>query len=554
MRRHHRTRYVNRSALAASALAAVLWLCLAGTASAAAPANDDFASAAPLSGLPANATGTVLDATWEAGEPSGYDHTVWWSWTAPSDGDVTVDTCGSGTGTRLGVYTGNSVEALIRVAHNLNACGSSFESGARLSFVAKSGQTYRIAVAEGHPYTYYSCSTSGSCDVALALKRSTKPANDDFADAAALPGIWFESVSVEPAISAGASREVGEPIHAGKAGTHSVWWRWTAPQSGVVRLRVYSCTSGSDVALAVYTGSAVGALSGVATDDGYCGLSFRAHAGVTYRIAVDSSDAWIGDFSLDIQGAPKNDDFENAIGLGGHSAENYGQNWFPGPSIATAEPGEPNHAGSAAGHSVWWRWTAPASGPVEIVTCGNLLIDSVLAVYTGDSVDDLGLVADNDDTAGCGPGSGVGSAVEFTAEAGTTYRIAVDGSSGAYEKGFTPIGFIKLTLRGPPAPPPATERFAIDGVKHNMRKGTATLTVEVPGPGEVALARTWRARSASAEAAEAGYVRLQVRPRGRAKRRLLGSGAIRVRANVTYAPYEGETDTRSMKLTLRLRR
>ena len=58
-----------RSLLAAFALAAFLWLCLGDTASAAAPANDNFANAAALSGLPANATGTNVDATNESGEP-----------------------------------------------------------------------------------------------------------------------------------------------------------------------------------------------------------------------------------------------------------------------------------------------------------------------------------------------------------------------------------------------------------------------------------------------------------------------------------------------------
>src|SRR6188768_822273 len=105
-----------RSLLAAFALATLMWLCLGGNASAAAPANDDFANAAALSGLPANATGTNVDATTEPGEPeptvsigevpSG--HSVWWNWTAPSDGDVTVDTCASDIETSMAVFTGNS--------------------------------------------------------------------------------------------------------------------------------------------------------------------------------------------------------------------------------------------------------------------------------------------------------------------------------------------------------------------------------------------------------------------------------------------------------------
>ncbi len=125
----HRDR---RSLWAWLALAAFIWLCLGNTASAAAPANDDFANAAALSGLPANATGTNVDATTESGEPEHTDfpsgnpgeHSVWWSWTAPSDGDITVGTCGSDFDTLLAVYTGSSVEALTRVARNDTAFGS----------------------------------------------------------------------------------------------------------------------------------------------------------------------------------------------------------------------------------------------------------------------------------------------------------------------------------------------------------------------------------------------------------------------------------------------
>src|SRR6185295_16929232 len=48
---------------------------------------------------------------------------------------------------------------------------------------------------------------------------------------------------------------------------------------------------------------------------------------------------------------------------------------------ATAEAGEPAHAGSPAAASLWWEWTAPASGLVSLSTSGSDY-DTVLAVYT----------------------------------------------------------------------------------------------------------------------------------------------------------------------------
>lgn len=129
--------------------------------------------------------------------------------------------------------------------------------------------------------------------------------------------------------------------------------------------------------------------------------------------------------------APANDDFANAAVLSGPTDNTLNFE-------STSEPGEPNHAGNASGHSVWWRWTAPANGSVQVDTCGSYAIDTVLAVYTGDAVDALSEVASNDDLANCVPGS----AVTFTASAGTTYHIAVDGAAGSAS-----AGYVLLALR-----------------------------------------------------------------------------------------------------------
>ena len=444
------------SALASASGVVLLSLALAASAGAAAPANDNFTNAAALSGLPANATGTNVDATTESGEPELTDivgtpagRSVWWSWTAPSDGDVTVDTCGSSFDTVLAVYTGGSVEALTPVARNdiaFDDCGGTDQSGdSKLSFTADSGQVYRIAVDGSVPY--WLSDMTGS--IALALNKSPQPANDDFANAAVLTEYANEQAAVQQT-NAGASKETGEPNHAGDAGGHSVWWSWTAPRSGLVYF--YACGPAVGTVLAVYTGDSVGALSEVASApaDIHCGsdLRFRASAGQTYHIAVDGAGGAIGGFYLQKSTlAPPNDEFENATPLSGLSAE------ASGVSGATSEPGEPNHAGNAAGRSAWWRWTAPANGPVQVDTCGSFAeysnFDTVLAVYTGGAVNALSEVASNDDLASCAPRSGVA----FTASAGQTYRIAVDGAAGS-----SSTGLVVVSLRGPAAtggPPPA---------------------------------------------------------------------------------------------------
>lgn len=68
---------------------------------------------------------------------------MWWQWTAPASGGVTVDTCDSILDTVLAVYTGTAVNALAGVASNDDGCEDTESS---VSFDAVAGQLYWIAV------------------------------------------------------------------------------------------------------------------------------------------------------------------------------------------------------------------------------------------------------------------------------------------------------------------------------------------------------------------------------------------------------------------------
>jgi len=92
---------------------------------------------------------------------------------------------------------------------------------------------------------------------------------------------------------------------------------------------------------------------------------------------------------------------------------------------ASWESAEPNHAGEACESSVWWSWTAPASGSVALSTEGSGF-DTILAVYIGSFLFDLIEVVSNDED----PNSYLTSRVSFEAVAGQTYAIAVDGYYG----------------------------------------------------------------------------------------------------------------------------
>jgi hypothetical protein len=142
---------------------------------------------------------------------------------------------------------------------------------------------------------------------------------------------------------------------------------------------------------------------------------------------------------------------------------------------ATAEAGEPNHLGVAGGTSIWYRWAAPSSGGVVIDSCGSDF-DTILAVYTGPDLAHLAEVAGDDDT--CGGHS----VVEFVAEAGVVYHVAVDsfGASGS--------GQVVLHWNRPPTnrTPPAVTGTVRDGATLESSVG------EWAGTGTLVYERQWQ--------------------------------------------------------------
>lgn len=70
-------------------------------ASAAPPPNDDFANRVPLRGLILTTYGANVDATREASEPYHWQtdggQSVWWSWTSPANGRVSITSPANGS-------------------------------------------------------------------------------------------------------------------------------------------------------------------------------------------------------------------------------------------------------------------------------------------------------------------------------------------------------------------------------------------------------------------------------------------------------------------------
>ena len=381
-----------------------------------APPNDAFANAIVIAPGGGSVVGTNINATSQSFEPEACDigggKTVWWRWTAPQSQNTTISTLGSDFDTVLAVYTGSSVSALTPVICNDDVPGGVFSS--EVIFPAVAGTTYRIAV-DGYG--------GDEGIIALTLAETPPITNDDFANRAPITGV---NRTVRSS-NFGASREGSEPFHCGDPGGASVWWTWTAP--GNMAVSVSTAGSTYDSILAVYTGASLGTLASVGcNDDRIPGgvlsseVSFNAVNGVTYQIAVEGLGngftADQGSITLSLVTTPANDLFSQRTALTGGFAETNGYN-----IRASYEGGEPVHTFSGGDQSVWWTWTAPASGNASVTTRGSSF-DTTLGVYTGNVVNNLTLVASNDDEASPVLRT---SRATFAATAGTAYHFAVDG-------------------------------------------------------------------------------------------------------------------------------
>lgn len=233
-----------------------------------------------------------------------------------------------------------------------------------------------------------------------------------------------------------ATKEVGEPNHAGDYGGHSVWYRWTPTKTKPTIIT----TEGSsfDTLLAVYrlvNGNPVL----VKDNDDIVNQVIRvsqvtipAEAGVQYHIAIDGWGGENGAYRLNVD-APPNDHFTNCFAVTGLTGSTNG--WNIG---ASREPNEPTHATTFGRRSVWYCWSAPRNGVVVWDTLGSDF-DTTLAIYTGNSVNALTEVASDNDS-----GLNGTSVARFSASASTIYHVVVDGRG-------TAMGNIKLNWHYPVA-------------------------------------------------------------------------------------------------------
>jgi hypothetical protein len=116
-------------------------------------------------------------------------------------------------------------------------------------------------------------------------------------------------------------------------------------------------------------------------------------------------------------------------------------------------------------------------------------------------------------------------------------------------------GTVNVRIDPPGEGPPdgVVNDFTLGKVKKNKKKGTAKVTVEVPNPGDLVLAKSKKVRPDDDRADAGGAEKLQVKAKGKAKKRLAEKGKTKVNVQVTYTPDGGDANTKSRQVKLVLK-
>jgi fungalysin metallopeptidase (M36)/List-Bact-rpt repeat protein/fungalysin/thermolysin propeptide len=368
------------------------------------PPNDFFTSSTKVPNTGQKYTTSNARATIEPGEPSHANDpsvaaSLWWNYAPPVSGSVLVDSGGSDIPTIVAVYTGNSVSNLTKIA---SARGSTLNTGRKGAFVLFQGQAgvpYRIAVSS------ITSNSVGGLRVNIG------------------EGLLPDTNSPTVTITAPQS---GTPSEANRLQVSGSAVDVQPDASGIrqINLSVTPNTVVGDTE--TYTAYPSSSLDGPLSSNWTTVVGLRVGLNTVTARAVD----WAGNisqpFSIQVSYRPidpPNDFFVDAAVLS-QTSDILADNTLN----ATKEVGEPNHAGVAGGKSAWWAFTAPADGVLHLSTT-NSTFDTVMAVYSGNSLTNLTPVGSNDDAF---PGAPGGFSELFQAvHGGVAYHIAVDGYGGA---------------------------------------------------------------------------------------------------------------------------
>lgn len=401
--------------------------------------------------------------------------TVWWTFTSPDNGLLTLDASGSTAYTHIAVGTPYYPYSAV------TAYGSNI-----VTMRVNKDVAYRIEAAQ-------TTNAPGGAAVNLTFNLIALNPNDGFYTPAPLTfqtgstayplpnGTAYLSNYTAGAVghtysaSLDRSDEICPSDNTGySSGSHAaapttIWWSFTAPDSGRLLVDTFGSSAYSYVAVGTpyYAYSSMGAY-------GSNRVTMMVSKDTVYRICVAQTNASAGAFvnlNAVLQAAHTNDTFPGGA-IPFTATTNYAtfaefgftNVTYTGKLVAhnfsaTLQSGNENFSSylpvNPANQTLWWNFNAPASGIATISTDGTSL-DTLLRLTTVASVGNYGASFVNDDANGGAQSSG-----QSYLTGGNLYKIEVDTKAGTQ-------GPLNLTVTQPAAP-------------DNDMWGNWTTITEVPG-------------------------------------------------------------------------
>ncbi len=365
---------------------------------AAPPANDNFADATVISGLPYFDVVDNTEATREIDEPpdcSGSAWTIWYSFTPTTDTWIQVDMAGS-----------TFSDTILAVFQDTGAGlgGLSF-----LDCMAW-GDYIHLSVQAGKTYYFQVGSIYNQGNLQVNLQEISPLLNDDFVNATDIPSLPF-SGTVD---NKGATVELDEPQNCSSPWT--VWYSFTPTIDATVMANTAGGNVG-DTTLGIYqqNGIGLGGLSFLNCAGWGDSVTFNVQVGTTYYIQLGSIyNRGVLQVNLWKILPPPNDDFANATLISSPLPFDDSVEFNAATSLEAGEPAA-TCAWNGNSKTVWYTFTPTTNGSVSAYIPGGSFTP-VFAVYTGDLLTNLTQI-------GCQSYSG--NLLTFHVDAGMTYYFQI---------------------------------------------------------------------------------------------------------------------------------
>ena len=398
------------------------------------PVNDDFAQRLLLSGEVQTASIDQANATTEIGEPQPFavsaGKTIWWQWTPPRTARATVVvTPAPQDNALLSIFTGSQLQSLYLLTNH---------SGL-ITQLVQGGTNYQISLDSAS-----NALSGASLAIALNDIEITQPASQTQLSAPA---------------------------------TFTLTANRTATTRNLTNVTAFA-NQISLGTLPLNTGTMVCSV----TNSGYYNLELAA---------TDTNG--ITTYSMDVPVVihPGNDNYADAQTVSGRSIAIHASNLAAtmqltgGPRPFFPVYGEPTWGDNQGGHSIWYKWTAPADGLCIIKGIGASNFQVLIDACVGSDVDSASVVAGNALAPAFSP-------VVFDAIAGTTYYISLDGMFGEE-------GQIDWTLQLNPYNDDFANRRLLVGLNNQFQDSNSGATLEtgetplLPSGTGSSLWYTWQA-------------------------------------------------------------